>query len=533
MEGVTIPDRTPDRSLWRLADLVTPMAIRVAATLHVADHVADGRTAAEIAAAEGVDREALDRLLRHLVVAGLLRTEAPGRYALTPLGEQLRDAGPTGVRASLDLEGALGRADLAFTRLLDAVRTGRASYPLVFGGEFWSDLAADAGRTSSYDAQMGVDVAAWAPAVVGALDWGAFGRIVDVGGGNGTLLIALLRAYPTLRGTVLDQPATVDAARAALADAGVIDRADVHAGSFFDPLPPGADAYVLSAILHDWDDEHATLIVGRCAEAAGADGVVIVVEKTGPDGASPSTAMDLRMLAYFGGRERGVAELCELADSVGLALAGEHRGGDLSILEFSACPPDQMSAAGRTAPDIRLEPWREDDLPLITEIMGTAEMTVYLGGPETPEKLAARLARYRAAIVPEGRMFKVVDAATGEGVGSVGYWERVERGETVYETGWHVLPAFQGRGIAARATHLAIEAARSERRNRYLHAYPRVDNGPSNGLCRKLGFTLLGSRAFEYPPGNPILCNDWRLDLFAHESGQGSAFGADAGGSGG
>jgi hypothetical protein len=196
---------------------------------------------------------------------------------------------------------------------------------------------------------MGVDVAAWAPAVVGALDWGTFGHIVDVGGGNGTLLIALLRAYPTLRGTVLDQPATVDAARAALAEAGVIDRADVHAGSFFDPLPPAADAYVLSAILHDWDDEHATLILGRCAEAAGADGAVVVVEKTGPDGASPSTAMDLRMLAYFGGRERSVRELADLAEKAGLSIKTAHQDGDLSVLSFGNEPqtPEPVRTAGR------------------------------------------------------------------------------------------------------------------------------------------------------------------------------------------
>jgi len=183
--------------------------------------------------------------------------------------------------------------------------------------------------------------------------------------------------------------------------------------------------------------------------------------------------------------------------------------------------------------DIRLEPWDEDDLPLVTEIMGTPEMTVYLGGPESPEKLEDRLARYRAAANPESRMYKIVEVASDQGVGSVGYWERAEGGTTVYETGWSVIPAFQGRGIAARATHLAIEAARSERRNRYLHAYPRVDNGPSNGLCRRLGFTLLGSRAFEYPPGHPILCNDWRLDLFADEWGHGSASEGNVGDSGG
>ena len=142
-------------------------------------------------------------------------------------------------------------------------------------------------------------------------------------------------------------------------------------------------------------------------------------------------------------------------------------------------------------------------------------MMEHLGGPESPEKIADRQARYER--IPEtgtGRMFKIVDDATGEGVGSVGYWEREWRGAQVYETGWSVLPAFQGRGIAGAATALAIEAARSERKHRYLHAFPSVENPASNAICRKLGFTLVEERVeFEYPKGSFMQCNDWRLDL--------------------
>jgi RimJ/RimL family protein N-acetyltransferase len=112
-------------------------------------------------------------------------------------------------------------------------------------------------------------------------------------------------------------------------------------------------------------------------------------------------------------------------------------------------------------------------------------------------------------------MFKIVDEASGEAVGSVGYWERTWRGEHVYETGWSVLPTFQGRGIARPATAQAIDLARSERKHRFLHAFPSVDNPPSNAICRRLGFTLVEETEFEYPPGNLMQCNDWRLDLFA------------------
>jgi RimJ/RimL family protein N-acetyltransferase len=163
---------------------------------------------------------------------------------------------------------------------------------------------------------------------------------------------------------------------------------------------------------------------------------------------------------------------------------------------------------------VRLEPWGKDDLPLLRRIMGDPAMTEHLGGPETEEKLAERQARYEREGDPgSGRMFKIIDESTGEPAGSVGYWEKEWRGRTVYETGWSVLPGFQGRGIAAEATRQVIEAARVENRHRYLHAFPSIENAPSNAICRKLGFELLEERDFEYPPGNRMRCNDWRLDL--------------------
>jgi RimJ/RimL family protein N-acetyltransferase len=112
-------------------------------------------------------------------------------------------------------------------------------------------------------------------------------------------------------------------------------------------------------------------------------------------------------------------------------------------------------------------------------------------------------------------MYRIVDVASGEAVGSVGYWEREWRGDVVYEAGWSVLPRFQGRGIAGAATALVITKVRDAGKHRYLHAFPNVDNPPSNAVCRKLGFTLLGACEVEYPPGHIMRCNDWRLDLVA------------------
>jgi RimJ/RimL family protein N-acetyltransferase len=161
---------------------------------------------------------------------------------------------------------------------------------------------------------------------------------------------------------------------------------------------------------------------------------------------------------------------------------------------------------------VRIEPWGEDDLPLLEKLMGDPAMTEHLGGPESPEKIRERQSRYKA---PGSGMFKIVDVTTDEPVGSVGYWERDWRGGQVYEAGWSVLPPFQGRGIARLATAQVVDLARAERKHRFLHAFPSVDNAPSNAICRRLGFTLVEACDFEYPPGRPTRCNDWRLELFA------------------
>lgn len=320
-----------------MADLVTPMAIRVAATLRIADHIAAGlRTASELAQASNADTDTLDRLLRHLTTLGLLRRAASGHYELTGLGEGLRDDHPVGMRAVLDMDGGVGRAEMAFVQLLQSVRTGEAAFPVQFGRGFWDDLAEDVVRSAAYDAEMGADVSAWAPAIIKAYGWGSLGHVVDVGGGNGSLLIALLKAFPNLHGTVVDLPRTAPVARATVKAAGLADRVGVMAASFFDPLPPGHGGYLLTAIIHDWGDDDARAILRRCAEAAGADGRVFVIEKIGTDGIAPNTEMDLRLLAYMGGRERDLEQLTALVESAGCRVAAVHPAGAIRILEITA-----------------------------------------------------------------------------------------------------------------------------------------------------------------------------------------------------
>jgi RimJ/RimL family protein N-acetyltransferase len=172
-----------------------------------------------------------------------------------------------------------------------------------------------------------------------------------------------------------------------------------------------------------------------------------------------------------------------------------------------------VSDPGHVTP-ARIEPWEQGGLPLLQQLVGDPEMMQHLGGPERPDKIAARHERYlQPGTAGEGRMFRIVDVGEDVAAGSVGYWERSWRGGEVYEIGWMVAPAFQGRGLARAATALAIEAARAERRHRWLHAFPSPANPPSNAICRRLGFTLLEELPFEYPPGRFMQCNDWRLDL--------------------
>src|SRR3954469_25095665 len=291
--------------LWAAADLVTPMAIRVAATLRLADHIAAGTCTAEaLAAAVDADRDALARLLAHLVTAGVLAPAGADTYGLTDLGDELRDDDPAGVRPWLDLEGAIGRADLCFVELLHTVRTGEPAFPHRFGRPYWEDLSADPERAASFDALMGARLGADAPAVAAAYPWGALGSVVDVGGGDGTLLLAVLRTHADLRGTVVDLAGPVARAQQAIASAGLGERADARAGSFFDELPAGAGGYLLSGVLHDWDDEPALRILQRCADAAAETGRVLVVDHYGDAQRTPDTEGDLRMLCYVRGRER-------------------------------------------------------------------------------------------------------------------------------------------------------------------------------------------------------------------------------------
>jgi RimJ/RimL family protein N-acetyltransferase len=159
---------------------------------------------------------------------------------------------------------------------------------------------------------------------------------------------------------------------------------------------------------------------------------------------------------------------------------------------------------------VRIEPWGTGDLPLLEQVLGDPQMMGHLGGPEDPGRIARRQADYERE---DSRQFRIVDGTTGAAVGWVGYWERTWREDQVFEIGWSVLPGSQGHGFGSQAAGQAIALAEAEHRHRSLHAFPSVDNAPSNAICRKLGFTLLEACRFEYPPGHFMQVNDWVVDL--------------------
>jgi RimJ/RimL family protein N-acetyltransferase len=164
---------------------------------------------------------------------------------------------------------------------------------------------------------------------------------------------------------------------------------------------------------------------------------------------------------------------------------------------------------------VRIEPWGEGGLSLL-EQLNTPEMTRHVGGPETSDELAARQAKFERR---DSRQYSLVAEPEGEAAGWVGYWETSWDDESIWEVGWAVVPRFQGRGIATAATAQLIELARAERRFRWMHAFPMVENTASNAIGRKLGFTLLGEIDFPGRRGGFVRCNDWRLDLFAELTG--------------
>jgi hypothetical protein len=314
-------------------------ALSVAATLGVADLLAAGpRTSDDLALESGADPDALYRLLRALAAVGVLREEDERRFALTALGEPLRSDVPGSLAGWAEF---VGRPAFwqSWGALLHSVRTGENAFRHVHGADVWSWRAERPDENAAFDRAMASLTGGVDRALLEAYDFGRFGTVVDVGGGNGTLLASLLGAYPAMRGILFDQPQVTDSAEDVLGAAGVADRARVVGGSFFDGVPEGGDAYVLKAIVHDWEDPEAIAIMQACRRAASDGAVLLLIERDlgAPNEAPGAKLSDLNMLVNPGGRERSLEEYAALLDAAGFRLvAATPTASGLSVFEAAA-----------------------------------------------------------------------------------------------------------------------------------------------------------------------------------------------------
>ncbi len=315
--------------LWTLGDLCTPWCVHVAATLRLAEHIRDGKAEiGDLAAAAGCDPYALHRMLTYLVGKGMFEEPSPGRFTLNQTARGLLNP----IRClSFDLDSLGGRFARAWSTLARYVKTGKPSYEEEIWQSFWDDLDSHAILREGFDAMMGPDGHGMPnPEFQLSGGWDSIRTIVDVGGGTGAMLAAILEQHPGARGILLDLPVTASRSMETFRSAGLADRVTVAGQSFFEALPAGADLYVLRKVLNDWPDREAAKILSRCAEAARPNGRIVIIGGVVPDGAPMPLAIEMLLV---GGRQRAISEFRSLASAAGLEVAasGPQSAGSLVV----------------------------------------------------------------------------------------------------------------------------------------------------------------------------------------------------------
>jgi hypothetical protein len=295
-------------------------AIHAAVELGIPDLLADEeRTSDDLAHASGSDPGTLYRLLRALASLGVLHEAAGRRFSLTPFGRPLRSDVPGSLHSWARL---IGRDYVwgSWGNLAHAVRHGENSFRALHGTGLFEWRAEHPEESHLFDDAMRSLTAIANDALLAAYDFGRFGTVVDVGGGTGALLASVLEAHPGTRGVLFDQAHVVVGAEPVLRAAGVLDRCEVVAGSFFSAVPEGGDVYLLKSIIHDWEDEESVRILSVCRAAMAPDAVLVLVEHDlGPPNEQPDAKLaDLNMLVMPGGRERTDGEYAELFRLAGL-----------------------------------------------------------------------------------------------------------------------------------------------------------------------------------------------------------------------
>ena len=297
-------------------------AVYAAAELGLADRLETPQSAAELAPALDAHVPSLHRLMRALASIGLL-TEGEGqRFALTPLGAALKSGAPGAARSTVRT-----LAGPAFTRafedIVHSVKTGRTGFEKAHGAPVFDYFASRPEEASMFSETMVGFHGAEPAAVAAAYDFSAFETVVDVGGATGNMLSAILARHTKPRGVLFDRPHVVRDAPALLRAAGVAERVTIEGGDFFEAVPTGGDAYVLSHILHDWSEEQCLTILRNCRKAMKPTARLLIVEMVLPAGNTPDPGkiFDLVMLVIPGGQERTEAEYAALLGKAGFRLA--------------------------------------------------------------------------------------------------------------------------------------------------------------------------------------------------------------------
>jgi hypothetical protein len=318
-------EQSPALALRRLVDgYQVSQAIHVAATLGIADLLYDGpRSSDELAAATGAHPRSLYRLLRALASVGVLDEAQDRRFALTPLGDCLRSDAPESVGGWAAFIGQPYYWN-AWAHLLHSVRTGENAFRHLYDVDVWDYRAEHPELSAAFDRAMTSNSRMRTQAILAAFDFGRFASVVDVGGGHGALLSAILLKHSSVRGVLFDQPHVVAGAEAELKTAGVADRCRIVGGSFFEAVPEGGGAYLLRDVLHDWEDDEATAILRSCRRAMTGDDTLLVIEREvlPPNSGVVGKFSDLNMLVSPGGQERTTAEFANLLTAAGFRLLG-------------------------------------------------------------------------------------------------------------------------------------------------------------------------------------------------------------------
>ena len=297
-------------------------ALYVAAKLGIADLLADGPKPVEALAADaGLNTQALYRLLRALAGVGVFAEDEQGRFHNTPLSKTLETSAPGSLRPFVIM---LGEPESwrAWGELLHSVQTGRPAFEHAFGAPLFAYLAAHPEPARIFDEAMASRSAAEIGAVLDVYDFSSAGRIVDVGGGNGALLTAILETCPHAEGILFELPAVIDRARVTLSGHPTAPRLRFEAGDFFDTIPSGGDIYLLKKIIHNWEDDRAEAILRACRRAMALDSRLLLMELVVPPGNEDSFAklLDLFMLVWPGGRERTENEHRKILGAAWLSL---------------------------------------------------------------------------------------------------------------------------------------------------------------------------------------------------------------------